>query len=82
MNDRGQLEFLDVLSILSFLISCQNLDLNISQDDIARQAKDLNKAADERIHHVLEEIHGHLSVQDAKLNILMEQMEDLRNGKS
>lgn len=80
MNDQGQLEFLDILSILSFLISVKNLDLNVSQEDIAKQAKKLSEQADKRTQKVLEEIHGHLSVQDSKLNILMEQMEELRNG--
>lgn len=80
MTDNGQLTFLDILSILSFLISCQNLELNVSQDDIAKQAKELSEQADKRIQKVLDEIHGHLSVQDSKLNILMEQLEEIKNG--
>ena len=76
----GELEFLDVLSILSFMISCKNLDLNISAEDIARSAHEINAEGDKRIERVLKEIHGHLSVQDSKLNIIMEQLEELRNG--
>ena len=80
MSDNNQLEFLDVLSILSFLISVRNLDLNVSQEDIAKQANRISEQADKRLHEVLEEIHGHLSVQDSKLNIIMEQLEEIRNG--
>ena len=76
-GDRGELTFLDMLSILSFMISCKNLDLNISQEDIAKTAHEINTEGDKRIERVLEEIHGHLSVQDTKLNIIME---ELRNG--
>lgn len=76
----GELEFLDILSILSFMISCKNLDLNISAEDIARTAHEINSEGDKRIERVLEEIHGHLSVQDSKLNIIMEQLEELRDG--
>lgn len=80
MTDQGQLEFLDILSILSFLISVKNLDLNVSQEDIAKQANTLSEQADKRTQKVLEEIHGHLSVQDTKLNIILEQLEEIRNG--
>lgn len=81
-GENGQLQFMDVLSILSFMISCKNLDLNISAEDIARSANDLNSKGDERIERVLKEIHGHLSVQDTKLNIIMQQLEELRNGNT
>jgi hypothetical protein len=80
MNENGQLTFMDILSILSFMISCKNLDLNISAEDIARSAHEINEQGDKRIEKVLAEIHGHLSVQDSKLNLIMEQLEDLRNG--
>ena len=72
----GELEFLDVLSILSFMISCNN----ISAEDIARSAHEINEEGDKRIERVLEEIHGHLSVQDSKLNIIMQQLEELKDG--
>lgn len=79
-GENGQLQFMDILSILSFMISCKNLDLNISAEDIARSAHEINEMGDKRIERVLEEIHGHLSVQDTKLNIILKQLEDLSNG--
>jgi len=60
MNDK-ELSFLDLLSIMSFVIGLKNLDENISQSDL-----------DDRTHLLLDEIHSHLKEQDAKLDLLLE----------
>ena len=73
MDDYKQLDFLDILTIMSFCISLQNLELNISQDDLQKQEERLDKVLRENV----EDIHRHLSVQDTKLNIIMEQLKIL-----
>lgn len=69
MNNNGQLDFLDLISIMSFCISLMNLDENISQGDLADSADRL-----------LNEIHGHLTNQDIKLDLIMQRLEELENG--
>ena len=55
-----ELDFLDILSIMSFCIALQNLDLNISAEDIQNTSAQLEKDFNERLEGVLEEIHNHL----------------------
>lgn len=69
-------DFLDVLTIASFLISLQNLNLNASTDDLSKYTNEII----ERLEKDLDDIHGHLSVQDAKLNVLMNRLEDLHGN--
>lgn len=70
-------DFLDVLTIASFLISLQNLDLNASTDDLSKYTNEII----ERLEKDLDDIHGHLSVQDAKINALLNRLEDLYGSK-
>lgn len=69
-------DFLDVLTIASFLISLQNLDLNASTDDLSKYTNEII----ERLEKDLDDIHGHLSVQDAKINALLNRLEDLHGN--
>lgn len=66
-NQRNQLSLLDAISIVSFLISLKNLDLNISQDDLQKIESELTQGLDDKIN----ELHRHLAVQDEKLNIIL-----------
>lgn len=68
----GEFTFLDTIAIVSFLIGLENLDMNITEADVQREAKKL----DERLHEAVKDIHSHLSVQDAKLNIIMEALNE------
>lgn len=61
----GEITFLDTIGIMSFLIGVQNLDLNITQDDMQ---------------YVLTDIHSHLQQQDEKIDRILKELEDLRNG--
>lgn len=61
----GEITFLDAIGIMSFLIGVQNLDLNITQDDMQ---------------YVLADIHNHLQQQDEKIDRILKELEDLRNG--
>jgi hypothetical protein len=72
-----QLEFLDILTIMSFCIALQNLDLNISQEDIQASSAEIEKTVNERLEKALEDIHGHLSVQDTKLSLILQKLEDM-----
>lgn len=75
MLKNNQLEFLDLLSIASFCIGLMNLDENITQGDM----QDLQKEFATRAEYLLEEIHGHLTDQDIKLNTILQRLEKLEN---
>ena len=68
----NELSFIDLLSIISFLVGLQNLELNVSASDINEQTQDLNKS----LKAVVDDIHNHLSVQDAKLNLILNKLEE------
>jgi len=69
-----EFDILDILSVLSFLISVKNLDLNLTQNDKQDLMKELNKEASV----LLDEIHGHLAIQDEKLNMILEELKNAR----
>jgi len=73
MTDNGQLDFLDIIGIMSFIIALMNLDENMTQGDKQELLQELSNKAD----LLLTEIHKHLENQDIKLNLIME---ELRNG--
>lgn len=66
-----ELDFLDVLSIASFVIGLQNLELNITQNDLADQTKEIDAKAEEKVNRALDEIHQHLQEQDNKIEELL-----------
>lgn len=76
-----QLEFLDILTIMSFCIALQNLDLNISAEDIANSSAEIEKVVNERLEKALEDIHGHLSVQDTKLSLILNMLEERNDSR-
>ena len=71
----GELTFLDMISIISFCVGLQNLDLNLAQEDLEKQTQEL----DVRLHNVIDDIHRHLSVQDTKLNLILNRLEVMGN---
>lgn len=71
----GELTFIDLLSIISFCVGLQNLDLNLAQEDLDKQTQELDK----RLHNVIDDIHRHLSVQDTKLNLILNRLEVIGN---
>ena len=77
-GNNGELTFLDLLSIISFCVGLQNLDLNLAQEDLDRQTQEL----DSRLRTVVDDIHGHLSVQDTKLNLILNRLEVLEHDKN
>ena len=73
-----QLDFLDIISLMSFCIALQNLDLNVSAEDIQKSSAEIENAVNDRLEKALEDIHGHLSVQDTKLTLILNKLEDLK----
>ena len=71
MNQNEQLSFIDLLSIMSFCIGLMNLEINITQEDVDAQTQT-----------ILNEVHGHLEMQDKKLDNIIQRLEELENGKS
>lgn len=65
-----QLDFLDLLNIMSFYIGLMNLQENVTQGDIQEVMKELANEAD----RLLTEIHKHLEDQDNKLNIILQSL--------
>ena len=68
----GQWTFLDVLSLVNFMIGLQNLDMNIDQNDM----QDLQRAFNTKIENTVREIHEHLEIQDAKLDEILRRLKD------
>ena len=69
----GEFTFLDIISIISFCVGLQNLDLNIAQEDLDNQTQEL----DRKLHEVIDDIHQHLQMQDEKIDTILK---ELRNG--
>lgn len=61
--DNKQLDILDILNILSFVIGVKNLNENLSQNT----AEDLLSSA-------VKEIHEHLSEQDRKIDLILKKL--------
>ena len=71
----GEFTFLDYLAIASFLIGLENLELNITQEDMDAQTADLDARVNSKIEKALADIHFHLQLQDDKLNDLLKRLE-------
>ena len=63
-----ELTFIDILSIISFCVGLENLELNIAQEDLDNQTQEL----DARLHAVVDDIHKHLQAQDEKIDKILE----------
>ena len=73
-SERREFSFLDILNIASFLISIENLNANLTQNDKADLQKDLTNKAE----GILKEIHGHLETQDIKINEILSMLKELK----
>lgn len=71
MNN-GQLDFLDVLNIMSFVIGLMNYDENLTQNDKQDLMQELNAKSDK----LLEEIHKHLTEQDKKIDSILKEVKN------
>ena len=76
MTDNGQLDFLDLISIMSFVIAVENLEENVTQSDKQELLEEFNDKAT----LLLNEIHAHLEEQDAKLSVIEQTLKEIKNG--
>ena len=70
-------DFLDILTLMSFVISLENLDLNVTQED----AQNLEENMDEKMNRLLNEIHAHLKAQDKKIDEILKELKDDKNKR-
>ena len=74
-GSQGEWTFIDLISVISFIVGLQNLDLNITEQDITNQTQDL----DRRLREVVDDIHRHLQEQDAKIDIILKEINHDKN---
>lgn len=70
-GDNGQFTFMDLLSLCSFMIGLENLNLNNAQDD----KQDIQSELAKRSEEILNEIHEHLNKQDQKIDYILKELE-------
>ena len=61
---------LDLINLLSFFFTIENLQANLTQND----KQDLENELSEKADSILKEIHSHLQLQDEKLNRILEKL--------
>ena len=69
-GQNGELSAIDILSVLSFIIGLKNLDLNIDQNDMDAQTRDIDERANKLVGAAIAEIHAHLEEQDKIMEVL------------
>ena len=75
-GEGGQWTFLDIITLISFMVGVMNLEENLTQGD----KQDLMQEFDTKASSLLKEIHSHLEDQDNKLNQILELMGGASNG--
>ena len=73
----NELTFMDLINIVSFIVGLQNLDLNISQNDLDSQTEQLDK----KLRSNVDEIHKHLEKQDRKIDYIIQELMKNDNNK-
>ena len=69
-----QLDFLDILNVMSFAIGVLNLQENLTQGD----KQDLLNQFGTQTNTILKEIHSHLEQQDNKIDDILKRLEELQ----
>ena len=67
----GEFTMVDIIGLLSFAVGLENLDLNITQEDMDAQTADLDARVNKRLEKALADIHTHLRTQDDKIDELL-----------
>ena len=70
-GDFGEWTFLDIVTLISFVVGLQNLKMNITQEDMQNATAALDAKVDEQVNRALAEIHAHLEQQDQKIDELL-----------
>ena len=76
MNKQGEWTFIDIVSLISFVVGLQNLELNITQENLDNQTIELKEQVDKEVKAALTEIHEHLERQDKKINKIIDLLEE------
>lgn len=74
-GEQGELTFIDLISMVSFIVGLQNLDLNIAEEDLNKQTRDVDEFVASQTKQALSEIHEHLKRQDDKISRILEVLE-------
>lgn len=69
-GDGGNWTFLDLVGLMGFCVGLQNLELNISQENLDNQTQEL----DAELRKVVDSIHQHLKDQDEKIDRILEEI--------
>lgn len=77
-GDNGALTAIDILSVLSFIVGLQNLDLNVDQNDMDAQTREIDKRANQLVNAAIAEIHQHLEQQDKKIDNILSLLEETK----
>ena len=72
LKDSSEFDLLDFLNIVSLAIGIENLELNISQENLDNQTQEL----DRRLRKVVDDIHAHLKEQDSKIDMILEKLNE------
>ena len=70
----GEFTVIDIISLLSFAIGLENLEMNISQTDLQEETQKLDAAVDKKVQFALTEIHTHLEEQDKKIDLILKRI--------
>jgi hypothetical protein len=70
IKDNENLDFLDIITLLGFIVSMENLNANLTQNDKQELQNDLSEKAEK----ILNEIHTHLEEQDKKIDYIIERL--------
>ena len=69
-GENGQFTFLDMISLISFMIGLMNFNENLTQGD----KQDLLETFSQKADDLLNEIHSHLQEQDDKIDKILEEL--------
>ena len=72
LKDSSQFDFLDTLAVASFILGLENLELNIAQEDLDNQTKELDRS----LREVVDDIHAHLKRQDELITAIWEKLNE------
>lgn len=70
----GEYTLIDVLSILDFILTLQNYNMNADQNDMQVIQSEFN----DRLSKVVNDIHTHLKEQDDKIDDILSRLDNMK----
>ena len=71
----------EYLKRLSAYAKCELIELEPVKTGDNPSSAEIEKAVNDRLEKALEDIHGHLSVQDTKLSLILNMLEDRNDSR-